>query len=108
MSYRSMSQMPAHGNAGAKVANAREGFQMGGKYGSMKGDYAPGMAGGHYMEGSCAMPMPTKPCEAPCHFPAPAPKRCYCQPAAFTSLDGRSHFSLLSAYGTSRACSAYY
>ncbi len=93
--YTSMSHMPAHGNASqAKAGNARENFQMG-KYGSMSGDYAPGMAGGKYQEMSC-------------HFPQPPPKRCYCHPAAFTSLDGRSHHRILDAYGHSRPCQSYY
>jgi hypothetical protein len=101
-----MNEMPSHGNASmAKTGNAsmpamREGFKM--------GSYAPGVAGGHYMQGSCGMPMPAKPCEGPCHFPAPPPKQCYCHPAAFTSLDGRSHQRLLDAYGSSRPCSSYY
>jgi hypothetical protein len=97
--YTSMSHMPSHGNASqAKVGNAREEFQMkqmGGQYGSMSGEYAPGMAGGKYMEMSC-------------HFPQAPPKRCYCHPAAFTSLDGRSHQRLLDAYGMSRPCQHYY
>ena len=87
-----MSTLPAHGNATrAKVGNAREGF----KHGSMGGHYAPGMAGGKYMEMTC-------------HFPPPPPKRCYCHPAAFTSLDGRSHQRILDAYGHSRPCQSYY
>lgn len=84
--------MPAHGNASqAKVGNAREGF----RHGSMSGDYAPGMAGGKYMEMTC-------------HFPQPPAKRCYCHPAAFTSLDGRSHHRILDAYGHSRPCFSHY
>ena len=89
--------MPAHGNASnARVGNAREGFQMAG-HPSMRGDHAPGMAGGKYMEGASM-----------CHFPQAPPKRCYCQPAAFTSLDGRSHQRILDAYGNSRPCQHYY
>lgn len=88
MSHPHMSQMPAHGVASQrKVANGREGFQM--------GSYAPGMAGGRAAQMTCA-------------FPAPPPKRCYCHPAAFTSLDGRSHSRLLDAYGSSRPCQSYY
>ena len=87
-----MSQIPAHGNASqAKVGNAREGF----RHGSMSGSYAPGMAGGHMMQ-------------ATCHFPAPPPKRNYCQPAAFTSLDGRTHQRLLDAYGFSVPAQNYF
>ena len=110
--YKSMSQMPSHGNASnAKVGNARENFHMKGmdgkyghkgmqqgmqgKYGSMKGDYAPGMAGGKYMEMEC-------------HFPQAPPKRCYCHPAAFSSLDGRHYHRMLDAYGSSRPCHSYY
>ena len=90
--YRSMSHMPSHGNATRMQAgNARESFAMGGKYGSMSGSYAPGMAGGKYME-------------AQCQFPQAPPKRCYCMSASFTSLDGRSHQRLIDAYGFSRPC----
>ena len=98
-----MSMMPSHGNAGRMMAGnaqasfqgpTRENFAMGpyGKYGSMSGAYAPGMAGGQVMQSECA-------------FPQPPPKRCYCAPAAFTSLDGRSHHRILDAYGSSRPCS---
>lgn len=93
--------MPAHGAASEmKAGTAREGFTMKqmpmmGKYGSMMGNYAPGMAGGRYMEMEC-------------HFPQAPPKRCYCHPAAFTSLDGRSHHRILDAYGNSRPCHSYY
>ena len=87
-----MSHLPSHGNASqAKVGNAREGF----RHGKMRGDYAPGMAGGKYMETTC-------------HFPQAPVKRCYCHPAAFTSLDGRSHHRILDAYGHSRPCQSYY
>lgn len=93
LSYNSMSQMPAHGNASqAKVGNAREGFRTGSA--RVEG-YSHGMAGGKFME-------------ATCHFPQPPPKRCYCAPAAFTSLDGRSHHRILDAYGHSRPCQSYY
>lgn len=88
--------MPAHGNARqASAGNARENFTMGGKYGSMQGNYAPGMAGGHYMQQEC-------------HFPQPPPKRCYCHPASFTSLDGRSYQRILDAYGHSKPCRCCY
>lgn len=83
-----MSQIPAHGQASMnKVGNAREGFRPG----SMAGDYVPGQAGHKIMEVAC-------------HFPPPPPSRCYCHPAAFTSLDGRTHQRLLDAYGHSRPC----
>lgn len=39
-----------------------------------------------------------------CAFAAPPPKRCYCQPAAFSSLDGRGYQRILDAYGNSRPC----
>jgi len=98
--YRSMSHMPSHGAATfMQAGNARENFAMGGqqygKYGSMSGNYAPGMAGGKYMESEC-------------HFPQAPPKRCYCDPAAFTSLDGRSHHRILDAYGHSRPCTNFF
>ena len=88
-----MYHMPSHGNAGnARAGNAREAFSMkNGKYGSMQGNYTPGMAGGRYMQAECA-------------FPQAPPKRCYCMPAGYTSLDGRSYFRLLDAYGSSRVC----
>lgn len=91
-----MSNMPSHGAASQmRAGNARENFAMGSKYGSMQGSYAPGMAGGRMMEGEC-------------QFSLPAPKRCYCGSAAFTSLDGRTHHRLLDAYGFSRPCMSYH
>jgi hypothetical protein len=55
-----------------------------------------GMAGGYSSSGS------------QCQFPAPPPKRCYCSPAAYSSLDGRDYQRLLDAYGQSRPCPSYY
>ena len=43
-----------------------------------------------------------------CHFPSPAPFRSYCQPAAFHSVDGRTHSLLVAAYGSSRPLERYY
>lgn len=40
--------------------------------------------------------------EASCHFPAPAPFRTYCQPAAFHSSFGERYPRLIDAYGQSR------
>ena len=89
--------MPSHGNASNTGAgNGRENFQMkGDKYGDMQGNYVPGMAGGRYMQQQC-------------HFPQAPPARCYCQPAAFSSLDGRKFQRLLDAYGNSRPCAGSY
>jgi hypothetical protein len=42
-----------------------------------------------------------------CHFPLPPPYRCYCQPAAFHSVNGccgGGYHSLVAAYGSSRSC----
>lgn len=50
--------------------------------------------------GCCEMSL--KP--AQCSFPAPPPKRCYCSPAQFSSLDGRRHARMQDAYGNSRPC----
>ncbi len=86
MSHRHMSHMPSHGSAShSNVGNAGHGAAH----------YAPGRAGGHAMEASCM-------------FPAPPPKRVYCSPAAFTSIDGRSHHRILDAYGNSRPATSYY
>lgn len=46
--------------------------------------------------------------EMGCHFPAPAPHRVYCQPAAFHSVDGRDKQLLVVAYGSSRPIERYY
>ncbi|HSA76245.1 MAG TPA: hypothetical protein VLE02_01750 [Nitrosarchaeum sp.] len=54
-----------------------------------------GSPGGYYMEQEC-------------HFPMPPPKRCYCHPAPFTSLDGRNLQRLVDAYGHSVPCHNYY
>lgn len=85
-----MSNIPSHGNASQqKVGNAHEGFTQ------CRSQMMPGqMAGGIQ--------------EMTCHFPQPAPKRVYCHPAAFTSLDGRSFHRLVDAYGHSRPATAYY
>ena len=113
--YRSMSHMPSHGsasntNAGnaresyqSEGADVRENFQMKGghpggpmmrKAGRMAGEYVPGGAG-QFMQQQC-------------HFPQAPPNRCYCQPAPFSSLDGRQYFTLTSAYGNSRPCPSFY
>lgn len=84
-----MSNMPSHGNATAHVGNAREGFVQ------SRSQMMPGQMSGGVQEMQC-------------HFPAPAPKRIYCHPAAFTSLDGRSNHRLVDAYGHSRPATAYY
>jgi len=90
--YTAMSNIPSHANAfEAKSGNGsqpRENFGMGQR--QMMG------AGGAGIQ------------EMTCHFPQPAPKRVYCHPASFTSLDGRSHHRLLDAYGHSRPAQAYY
>jgi len=88
MNNMSMSQLPSHGNAShAQSGNGREGYRP--------GFYNPGLAGGEYANYMC-------------QFPQPPPKNCYCSPAAFTSLDGRTHQRLLSAYGASRPCNSNY
>lgn len=113
--YRSMSHMPSHGNASntnagnaresyqTDEADVRENFQMKGghpgnpmmrKAGRMAGEYAPGLAGQFTQQ--------------QCHFPQAPPARCYCQPAPFTSLDGRQYFTITNAYGNSRPCPSFY
>ena len=86
-----MNHMPSHGNASnAKVGNAREGYM----HGSMKaghGGRVPAHHAGHNVQ-------------VQCQFPQPPPQRCYCQAAAFTSLDGREFPRLLDAYGSSIPC----
>ncbi len=88
-----MSNIPSHGNASqSKVGNAQqapEGFTQN------RAQMMPGQMGGGIQQMSC-------------HFPSPAPKRVYCHPAAFTSLDGRSFHRLVDAYGHSRPATAYY
>lgn len=61
----------------------------------MRGDYAPGLAGGRVME-------------AECHFPAPPPRRVYCHPAPFSSMCGARYHNLVNAYGASRPAHGYY
>lgn len=112
--YSHMSNMPSHGNASnAKVGNAmmpkeymhpmyKESIQMMPKeymqshegYCTQCGHHDSGKAGG-MLHGSCAFAMPP-------------PKRCYCHPAAFTSLNGQSHHRILDAYGNSRPCGGNY
>lgn len=108
-SYRNINGLPMHARAGtARAGNAREhyhhmGGAMGGYgYGRGKGMMMPhggygghpaGLAGGH-MGGNA------------CHFPKPAPKRCYCQAAPFATLGPEFH-RLNDAYGHSAPCSGY-
>lgn len=73
-----MSQQFASQAGRGQVANSRVG-----------GDYTPGMAGGRVMQQQCA-------------FPAPPPRRIYCQNAQFSQVDGMGYARLLSAYGSSR------
>ncbi len=40
-----------------------------------------------------------------CHFPAPAPRRIYCNPAPFTQIGGQPMQPLVLAYGQSKAVS---
>lgn len=87
-----MNNIPSHGNAfEGKVGNARENFTM---------PQANRMQAGSCSGGGVS--------EMTCHFPAPAPRRIYCHPAAFTSLDGRSFHRLIDAYGHSRPATANY
>ena len=43
-----------------------------------------------------------------CHFPAPAPFRVYCQPAAFHRVNGNPYQNMSIAYGSSRPLDRYY
>ncbi len=84
-----MSMVPSHANASlAHSGNAMSPMQQ------IQRQMVPGVAGQNMMQSSC-------------HFPAPPPKRCYCHPAAFTSLDGRTHQRMLDAYGNSRPCNNF-
>ena len=107
MSYSNMTSMPSHINAtrtqagNARDSYVRENFKMPDNaknamaFGTGKGDFAPGMAGGRYME-------------AQCQFPAPPPRRCYCHPAPFSSsCCGAGYFRLVEGYGMSRPCHSY-
>jgi hypothetical protein len=40
-----------------------------------------------------------------CHFPAPAPHRVYCEPAAFQRTCGEPYHRMVVAYGQSRPSS---
>lgn len=89
--HKTMSNYASHGNAStSKVGNASNEYMHGHYYGGHSND----MCG-------CGA------AESACQFPQPPPKRCYCHPAAFTSLDGRSHHRILTAYGNSRPCPNY-
>jgi len=128
--YTTMSNIPAHGNAfEAKVANARENFGQGrqmmgaGGAGVQHLSVHPGAGGAgvqhpsvHPGAGGAGVQHPfvhpgaggAGVQEMTCHFPQPAPKRVYCHPAAFSSLDGRSYHRILDAYGHSRPAQGYY
>jgi hypothetical protein len=45
--------------------------------------------------------------DSSCHFPAPAPVRVYCQPAAFHRVDGEPYQNMSVAYGSSRPLNRY-
>lgn len=64
-----------------------------------------GRAGSAQVGNGMVAPMSHPMNRMQCSFPQPPPKRCYCHPAAFTSLDGRGHHRLLDAYGNSTPCS---
>ncbi len=121
--YRSMSQMPSHGSASmmgaanaresyqSEEADTRENFQMKGnpmmmRQGRMAGD--PMMMRQGRMAGEYAPSGAGQMQQQQCHFPQAPPNRCYCQPAAFSSLDGRSYFRINDAYGNSRPCPSFY
>lgn len=53
-------------------------------------------------------PAPGGSQEMGCHFPAPAPMRVYCQPAAFHRVNGSPFQNLSVAYGSSRPLDRYY
>ena len=76
----SMNAMPSQGNASRmRVGN--------------------GQLAGRFSQGAQA---------AQCQFPAPPPKRVYCHPAAFTSVNGSRYQRMLDAYGQSRPATGYY
>jgi hypothetical protein len=90
-SFNSMNKMPSHGNASnAKVGNAREGYthgKMGENYGHVKENMQH--PGNHASN------------EYQCSFPHPPPRRTYCHPAPFSSVNGSTYFRLVDAYGSS-------
>lgn len=110
--YHQMSNMPSHGNAShAKVGN---GMMPGYKEGMAYPSYKEGMHGykegyctscgcGHHDSGKAGGML-----HGSCAFAMPPPKRCYCHPAAFTSLNGQSKHRILDAYGNSRPCGNNY
>jgi hypothetical protein len=102
--YRSMSHMPSHGNASnTNAGNARESYQH--EEADVRENFQMAK-GGH--PGSPMMRRAGQFMQQQCHFPQPPPNRCYCQPAPFTSLDGRKFFTITNAYGNSKPCPSFY
>ena len=62
--------------------------------------------GGQMMNGGRGGRMMPRPqvAERMCSLPALPMRRCYCQPAPFTSLDGQTYQRLVVAYGNSMPC----
>lgn len=89
--YKNFAGVPVQGNAkscgcgGAQQVPLREGFSH----------MSPAGRGGGSMAGSS------------CHFPAPAPKRCYCMAAPFSAVDGYTYQRLVDAYGHSTPCGQF-
>ena len=113
--YRSMSHMPSHGNASnTNSGNARESYQSEGadvrENFQMKGGPGQGHPGNPMMRraGQYAQGMGGQFQQQQCHFPQAPPARCYCQPAAFTQLNGMPYFRILDAYGNSKPCPSFY
>ena len=125
--FRNVNNVPMHGNAGScSCGNARENFQyMAGGYGGSAGAgyggaggagrggaamkahpaAAYGMKGRGYDMHPSGMAGGTMAAHS-CHFPRPAPKRCYCMAAPFSTL-GPDYQRLTDAYGHSTACGGY-
>jgi len=103
--YNRMGNMPSHGHASnARAGNAREAFQVR-RNGNGNGNGAAAAAAANGGAAAAAAPgmAAGRAYEMECHFPSPPPRRVYCHPAAYSSLDGRQHHRLLDAYGASRA-----
>lgn len=83
--YKNAAFVPSRGTAGSCGCG-------GAAQAPVREHFTPAGRGGGSMAGSS------------CHFPAPAPRRCYCMAAPFSAVDGQVYQRLANAYGNSTPC----
>lgn len=87
----------SYGNA-SNAQSGNAGYGMGGQGDMPLSAHLQALRGD--MRGNSFQSAPSH--EEVCAFPAAPPRRVYCMPAAWTSIDGRRHHRLADAYGMAR------